>query len=168
MRKLFDFSDCYGSAPTEPGAETTSTPEDWGQFQTDFEKWYYSCLAGLQPISYPPPLPPPQPDQFKDTKGNVWTRTVSSKGVDFRLDFIDTPAKSKSILLSKSDSLLVVGIRISLTGDYSILTYGHKGVKVQKIKRKKIRLANLLKDISNCTKLPNKDLNTFWRNKKKT
>lgn len=160
MRKLFDFSGCYGSAPAEPGAG--STDKDWSEFHRSYEKWYYTCLAGLQPVSYPPSLPPP--DEFQDTKGNTWIRTVSSRTIDFKLDLFSVTRKSLS--LGQSGSLRIIAISMPSTGDYSIVTLGQDGIKTQKLKPKKTKLAKLLKAIASNSKIPATDLNKmtkeFW------
>lgn len=158
------MKDCSESEPMDPGPG--SSPEELYDYNNEWGVWANSCIAELNPkLPTEPPNTNVESDKFEDNNGYVWTRTNSSKGVDFKLDFFNTPMKLKSLLLSNSKDLLIIGIRISLNY-YSILTLGLDGIKMQAIKRNKLRCVNLLSIISNHVKIPNVDLekipNTFW------
>ncbi len=156
-----------GDAPEEPGVNSSN--DAWIQYYDDFDKWYFSCLAKGEIISYPPPNLPPI-DEFQDDKGGVWVRTISNKGVDFKFNFFDNPTRLKSLIVKNKDSLLIIGIRITRKKGYSVLTFGSHGLNVQKLNIKKIKLAKLLKCVRNQVKMPNVDFNKipkiFWNKQK--
>lgn len=169
MKKLFSLKDCSESEPMDPGPG--SSPEEVYDYNNEWGAWANSCILELGKIpTTEPPIINVYPAKFEDTKGYIWIRTFSSKGTDFKLDFFDIPKKLKSFSSSNSDTLLIIAIRISLTDDYSILTLGQKGINMQKLRRNKVRLVNLLSAISNHAKIPNVDLNKisndFWDKQK--
>jgi hypothetical protein len=143
-----------GDAPEEPGVNSSN--DAWIQYYDDFDRWHFSCLAKAEIVSYPPPNLPPI-DEFEDNKGGVWDRTISNKGVDFKLNFFDNPAKLKSLSIKNKNAVLIIGIRISPRKGYSLLTFGNNGLNVQKLNIKKVRLTKLLKAIRNQVKIPNVD-----------
>jgi hypothetical protein len=151
MRKLYDLKNCAGDAPEEP--PVGSSQEDWDQYYNDFNDWFLTCMANPilgHPLSFDPP------EKLLDNKGYVWTKSVSLKGVDFKLDLFESASKSKLQSLVSSDGPLVIAVRISLTG-YLITTLSKEGVQLHVVKNHKIRITNLLGVISNHTKLPNTD-----------
>jgi len=171
MRKLFDLRECGEEEPMDPGPGSSS--EDWYDYFKDWSAWLTTCMRDApiltpeppEPPDNPPPFPPPSNDnRFEDAKGYVWVKTVSAKGIDFKLDFFDISTKLTSFSVSDSDNM-IIGVRISIA-EYSILTLGPEGIKMETIKRNKVRWATLLKMMNNHTKLPNTDLNKisaeFW------
>ena len=162
MRKLFDFSACFGDAPQEP--EVGSSQEAWDQYYDDFNSWHFGCLAKAEVVIYPPHTLPP--DEFQDRKGNIWIRTISKIGVEFKLDLFDKRTKAKNFLTSRSGKLIIIGIRITPGDGYHLLSVGEDGLKVDKLKPKNVRLAKLLNAITNNTRIPNADLSkvpySFW------
>ncbi len=171
MKKLFNLKECSESEPMDPGPG--STAEEVYDYNNEWGAWLNSCILelGKQPTSEPPIINV-YPAKFEDTKGYIWTRTISAEGIDFHFDFFDIPKKLKSLSLTNSDTLLIIGIRISLTDDYSILALSQHGIKMQKLKRNKVKLVNLLRTISNHVRIPNVDLNNisndFWDKQKST
>jgi hypothetical protein len=163
MRKLFDFSSCMGDAPEEPGANSSN--DAWVQYHDDFDAWYFSCLAKAEIVSYPPPHLPPI-DEFEDNKGGVWVRIISSKGVDFKLNFFDNPSKLKSLSVKNKEVMQIVGLRITPKKGYAVLTVDHSGINVQKLNVKKIKLKKLFKAVKEQAKLPVGDLNKSARLKR--
>lgn len=151
-----------GDAPTEPSPG--SSQQVWNTYYSDFNHWYYSCLTRLNPIIYPPNLPPP--DDYADNKGWVWTRVVSSKAVEFRLNYLHTNKKPKKIPRNSSNFFYIIGIKISSKGNYDIITYSNDGISTQSLNRKKCMLKNLFFLITNHIKCPKDDLNkiqkSFW------
>ncbi len=165
MKKLFNLHDCSLSEPTDPGPGSTS------QEMSDYDKawWDYvnACIAELGKIPKgTPPRIPVDTFQLEDAFGYIWTKTVSSAGVKFSLDFFESLAKSKPLSIGKPDSVLIIAIWVSLNDDYSVLTLGAGGIQLKKLKRSKVRFVNLSKAITNHAELPNEDLNKipndFW------
>jgi hypothetical protein len=148
MKPLFSLKDCSDNEPSDPGP--ASTAEEIKDYNDAWGAWANSCIAGISKI--PPGVPPiinvEQP-RFEDKKGYTWIRTHSSNGIEFTLDLFDSPLKLKSLSVNSPDSVLVIAIRISLRGDYSVLTLSHGGISVKKLNRKKIRFASLSQAITN-------------------
>lgn len=146
-----------GDAPEEPGVNSSN--DAWVQYYDDFDKWHFSCLAKAEIVSYPPPNLPPM-DEFEDNKGGVWNRTISNKGVEFKLNFFDSP-RLKSLSRKNKNSVLIIGIRIIPRKGYSLLTFGNNGLNVQKLNIKKVRLTKLFKAIGNQAEIPDVESNAM-------
>jgi hypothetical protein len=167
MRKLFDLKKCSEDEPMDPGPG--SSAEEWYDYFKEWSGWLKTCM--MEPEVWlpdtPPPSLPPNGDhnKFEDSKGYVWKRTSSSKGLDIKLDLFEMPVALNTYTIDFSDAPIIIGIRISFN-EYSILTSGPKGLSIHVVKRNKIRLTNLLNAMNNHTKLPHNDLTKvseeFW------
>src|SRR3954468_21174396 len=100
MRKVISLLDCSNGEPMDP--LSGDTPEEIFEYSAERGAWFASCIAELG-TKLPPHPNVDDPDKFEDNKVYVWTRTIASRGIDFKLDFFDPP-ESKPFI-SHSDGL---------------------------------------------------------------